>query len=209
MYGYVYETINLINGKKYIGKHVSNSFDSNYYGSGKNLIKAFNKYGKENFSIKILKECDSLEELNKEEIYYIKKFNAVKDKNYYNIALGGNGGNTWDGQTNENKVIISNKISLAHDKQLKDIRLNNKIKLQKSKIELIKQNILANNKRRAICILYKEDFSISEIAEMLNISHTHVRRILISNDIKIKPRSQNNNSKLLIGEYTKLAKLKN
>ena len=44
---------------------------------------------------------------------------------------------------------------------------------------------------------------------MLNISHTHVRRILISNDIKIKPRSQNNNSKLLIGEYTKLAKLKN
>ena len=30
MYGYVYETINLINGKKYIGKHVSNSFDSNY-----------------------------------------------------------------------------------------------------------------------------------------------------------------------------------
>ena len=76
MYGYVYETINLINGKKYIGKHVSNSFDSNYYGSGKNLIKAFNKYGKENFSIKILKECDSLEELNKEEIYYIKKFNA-------------------------------------------------------------------------------------------------------------------------------------
>ena len=209
MYGYVYETINLINGKKYIGKHVSNSFDSNYYGSGKNLIKAFNKYGKENFSIKILKECDSLEELNKEEIYYIKKFNAVKDKNYYNIALGGNGGNTWDGQTNENKVIISNKISLAHDKQLKDIRLNNKIKFQKSKIELIKQNILANNKRRASCILYKEDFSISEIAEMLNISHTHVRRILISNDIKIKPRSQNNNSKLLIGEYTKLAKLKN
>ena len=161
MYGYVYETINLINGKKYIGKHVSNSFDSNYYGSGKNLIKAFNKYGKENFSIKILKECDSLEELNKEEIYYIKKFNAVKDKNYYNIALGGNGGNTWDGQTNENKVIISNKISLAHDKQLKDIRLNNKIKFQKSKIELIKQNILANNKRRAICILYKEYFSYS------------------------------------------------
>ena len=51
MYGYVYETINLINGKKYIGKHVSNSFDSNYYGSGKNLIKAFNK---------LCTECDNL-----------------------------------------------------------------------------------------------------------------------------------------------------
>lgn len=30
MFGYIYETTNLINNKKYIGKHKSNKFDKNY-----------------------------------------------------------------------------------------------------------------------------------------------------------------------------------
>ncbi len=34
MKGYIYETINLINGKKYIGKHKSSKFDNTYFGSG-------------------------------------------------------------------------------------------------------------------------------------------------------------------------------
>ena len=35
MYGYIYETTNLINGKKYIGKKASTKFLEDYYGSGK------------------------------------------------------------------------------------------------------------------------------------------------------------------------------
>lgn len=45
MYGYVYQTINLINGKKYIGKHKSNVFDESYKGSGVYLSRAIKKYG--------------------------------------------------------------------------------------------------------------------------------------------------------------------
>ena len=45
MYGYVYETINLVNNKKYIGKRVKSKFDINYKGSGKILKQAFEKYG--------------------------------------------------------------------------------------------------------------------------------------------------------------------
>lgn len=45
MYGYIYQTTNLINGKVYIGQHMSESFDANYYGSGKWLKRAIAKYG--------------------------------------------------------------------------------------------------------------------------------------------------------------------
>lgn len=89
MYGYIYETTNLINGKKYIGQHHSNLFDKSYYGSGVIIKKAIEKYGIENFEIKLLEECGSKEELNKREIYWINRMNAVKSDSYYNVAKGG------------------------------------------------------------------------------------------------------------------------
>ena len=69
MYGYIYETTNLINGKKYIGKHKSIDFDPNYKGSGQVLKKAFSKYGKNNFKCVIIEKCDNLKDLNTKEIF--------------------------------------------------------------------------------------------------------------------------------------------
>lgn len=91
MYGYVYETTNLINGKKYIGQHKSKFFDTKYVGSGIILLEAIKKYGKENFKVKIIKECVDADELNQAEIFFINKYNAVDSENYYNIARGGEG----------------------------------------------------------------------------------------------------------------------
>lgn len=45
---FIYETTNLKNGKKYIGKHYGELNDS-YLGSGTLLKKAIEKYGKESF----------------------------------------------------------------------------------------------------------------------------------------------------------------
>lgn len=89
MKGYIYETTNLINNKKYIGKHICNTFDKNYYGSGVGLKRALNKYGKENFKIRILEKIDNLDIISQRETYYINKFDAVKNKNYYNNSYGG------------------------------------------------------------------------------------------------------------------------
>lgn len=100
MYGYIYETTNLINGKKYIGQHRSNKFEPNkYIGSGKLLLKAIEKYGKENFSCALLEECNSRDELNKAEKKWIEKFKADSDReNYYNVSRGGEGHtcNPWN-----------------------------------------------------------------------------------------------------------------
>ena len=93
MYGYIYITTNLLTGKKYIGQHKASTFDNQYIGSGIYLNRALSKYGKTNFSCKILEICETKDELNAREIYWINKFDAVSSENFYNISTGGTGGN--------------------------------------------------------------------------------------------------------------------
>lgn len=94
MYGYIYETVNLVNGRKYIGKHRSEMFDPSYKGSGSVLKRAFDKYGWDNFSVRMLCPCFDEEELNEEERFLIEYFNAIESNEYYNLAVGGHGGGT-------------------------------------------------------------------------------------------------------------------
>lgn len=95
MYGYIYETINLINNKRYIGQHKSCEFDISYKGSGKLLTEAINKYGKSNFETHIIEECESQEELNDKEIYWINYYQAVENDNFYNLDIGGKGSHEY------------------------------------------------------------------------------------------------------------------
>ena len=53
MYGYVYKTTNLINGRIYIGKHHGGILPG-YLGSGLLLKRAIRKYGRENFRLEVL-----------------------------------------------------------------------------------------------------------------------------------------------------------
>lgn len=111
MYGYIYETTCLINGKKYIGQHKAKKFDVKYIGSGKYLWNAIRKYGIENFNCKIIEECDSREHLNEREIYWIDFYNAVKSKNYYNITKGGKYHNPYEGLNKEDYERVCKKLS--------------------------------------------------------------------------------------------------
>lgn len=91
---YIYLTTNLINGKKYLGQHKGEVNDS-YLGSGSSILQAIKKYGKENFKKEILKICDTREEADIWEKYFIEESNAVEDDNYYNLKEGGMGGDGW------------------------------------------------------------------------------------------------------------------
>lgn len=85
---YIYKITNKINGKWYIGKH--NGTDPNYFGSGKLLKQAVEKYGKDNFDRIILEEV--VGDINAREQHWIEQTNAVSDPMSYNLAKGGEGG---------------------------------------------------------------------------------------------------------------------
>lgn len=92
MFGYVYVTTNLIDNTKYIGQHVSATFDKNYYGSGLLLIEAIKQFGKENFFIEILENCSNYQKLDEKEKYWISFYNATVSEEFYNLAEGGASG---------------------------------------------------------------------------------------------------------------------
>lgn len=91
---YIYLTTNLVNNKKYIGQHKGKP-DDNYFGSGTTIMKALKKYGKENFKKDILCFCETREEADKKEREYIKLYNAVEDKMFYNNQEGGKSADGW------------------------------------------------------------------------------------------------------------------
>ena len=90
----IYKITNLINGKIYIGKHKCDNLDDNYFGSGKRLWQAINKYGIENFNYEILEEIadgESQEFINEREKYFIQYYHSLKDELGYNVTIGGDG----------------------------------------------------------------------------------------------------------------------
>ena len=94
IYGYIYKTTNLINGKIYIGQKQSPVFlGEKYLGSGLKIKRAIDKYGKENFNVELVYLCKDKQELNQMEIYYIDKYHSTDPNIGYNIAYGGQGGN--------------------------------------------------------------------------------------------------------------------
>lgn len=113
MYGYIYFTTNLINGKQYIGKHKSSEFDTFYKGSGVALKRAMDKYGEENFRCELIESFNSREELNEAEIRYIAEYDAVNSPDFYNIASGGEGGDTFSGMSRELKEEFRLKSSAS------------------------------------------------------------------------------------------------
>ena len=97
----IYCYTNLINNKKYVGQtinpeqrfrqHKSSVFNEKDKEYNSVLHRAMRKYGYENFSYEVLAECNTLEELNQQEIYFINTLNTLVP-NGYNVASGGNNG---------------------------------------------------------------------------------------------------------------------
>lgn len=94
--GKIYLLTNKINGKQYIGQTISN----NSYGHGTAIRHAFNKYGKDNFNIDIIKDKVPYEKLDELEINFINEYNTLSP-NGYNLESGGNPGKILSEESKE------------------------------------------------------------------------------------------------------------
>lgn len=87
----IYKLTNLVNGKMYIGKHVTNNIDDGYMGSGTWLRRAVKKYGISNFRKEWLGFYEDLDELNYMERVFVDQ-TFVDRADTYNLKVGGEGG---------------------------------------------------------------------------------------------------------------------
>ena len=149
---YIYEIKNKINGKSYIGqrkcpKNKEPEIDR-YMGSGTYLSRAKEKYGIENFEKKIIAICETSKNADILEKIFIALYRA-EGKAEYNIADGGDGGNTLKYASTDIKIKHKEfmKKIMTDDMKLR-IGMSAKKKLSEPEIRkrLIESHLIAMNK---------------------------------------------------------------
>lgn len=127
----LYKITNLINGKMYIGKHVTSNLDDGYMGSGKIIQKAIKKYGIESFRKEWLGFYEDEEELNYMERVFVDE-TWISREDTYNLCLGGEGGSAHKGKKhseNTKRIIQQKAIGRKMSRETKNkIRFSSKNK---------------------------------------------------------------------------------
>ena len=174
MYGYIYKVTNLINGKIYIGKHKSSKFDKYYYGSGKIILRALKKYGKENFSIQVLEDGDSEEDLIAKERKWIKYFDSTNSDIGYNILEGG-----------ENPIYFGEQHPMYGKHHTEEANNKNRLAhIGKHHSEETKKKISEGNKGKTISEEHKKKISEANKGRVLGDRLTDAGRKRISEAMK-------------------------
>ena len=124
----IYIAINKINNKCYIGQTVgtlNTRKREHFYDSSRDNLyfhNALKKYGKENFTWEILRECESILELNRMEVFYIWLL-KTKKPNGYNLTDGGK--NSRLSEEIKNKIRIARKGGKASKETKKIMQIIN------------------------------------------------------------------------------------
>ena len=132
-------------GKFYFGKHSTTNLNDGYKGSGSLLKKYYKKYPN-SYIKEILAFYDNLNDLNISEINLINEH--ISDKNCLNIAIGGDGGDTFTYQSDKKKLEISKKKSVSLKGKNKGKSLSEKQKQFLSEINTGKKLNLSDEERR-------------------------------------------------------------
>lgn len=140
-YHILYLTINLINGKYYIGKHTQYGnpwkFDG-YLGSGSYLIKAISKHGKQNFVRETILVSNDVDFIYSVENLVVNEL-RITDPLCYNMIEGG--GNGWEHVNASGLSKTSDKNFLKQKETLLNkYGVDNPGKLWNSRKKVIERN---------------------------------------------------------------------
>jgi hypothetical protein len=131
MYFTIYKIVNKINGKEYIGKHITKNINDGYMGSGKYIKRAIKKYGLENFTKEILFVFENEEEMNRKEKEIVTE--EYCNQNTYNLCVGGHGG---FGYINKNNLGNTDDLRVKKSNKMKEYWTEDK---KKNKSETMKK----------------------------------------------------------------------
>lgn len=147
MFYTIYRTTNLINGKFYIGKHKTKDLNDGYFGSGKYLIYAVNKYGIENFVTEVIEIFETEREVNLAE-----KILVVLDPEIsYNLCKGGMGGFSFINGAGLTRKFTKDDLKKAQENRRKIPKPTGKKLIEiKKKLSLIVRAFNASEKGQAL-----------------------------------------------------------
>ena len=114
VYGVIYVITNLLTGMKYVGqttRSVKERFGE-HMKSDYLIGRAIRYYGVENFTVEVIEECETLDQLNEREIFWIAKLNT-KHPHGYNMTDGGEGahGRYFTPEAHERMSVAQKKRS--------------------------------------------------------------------------------------------------
>lgn len=196
--GVIYKIINNINNKIYIGQtsrplkerwleHLTTNKRRDLP-----LYKAFDKYGKENFQIEIVEECEN-SSLDEREIYWIDYYNSYK--NGYNASLGGESPTTLSKEEvfqilkkwEEGKTLTQIKEETCHGiKTIRTYLIQNGISessfLERSHyLKSLTRKEFSSSEKELILSLFKQGYSLTKISKENHFSSERVLNFLKEN----------------------------
>lgn len=175
---FIYKITNKLNGKIYVGQTIR-SVERRFYFHCKNkksrskLTNAIQKCGKENFSIEILEQCFSIEELDKKEIKWIKELNSIDLG--YNIQTGGYIRDSMRGKKHSEET--KNKMRIAATGRKLDEQTLTKLKKPKTKEHCLKNGLV--HSKSVVCITTGQTFPSGKAAsEYFNVNAANLSKVL-------------------------------
>lgn len=127
-YHFIYKTINLVNGKIYVGQKLTScdNLQPNYLGSGILFQRVIQKYGVENFKREIIEFCTK-ETINEREKFWIKQLDAMNRSVGYNLCEGGGTTSGYKHTKSTLRKISTSNIGKHHHKRSEEIREKDRI----------------------------------------------------------------------------------
>ena len=123
-FGFVYQTTNWVNGKRYIGQRVFDSKGAwrSYLGSGVILKQAIDKYGKDNFTKEIVDIAYSQGDLDLKEELWIHSLSATFSEDYYNISGGERADFLKDMMKRQDNILLEKQKKIPQEGNLIEIQ---------------------------------------------------------------------------------------